>query len=265
MTAVRGPTAPVRAGVSCPICEGSSEAIDVVDLAKSCEERRGTFLPLTGVPIYYHRCEHCGFTHAPDLAGWTKEEFTRYIYNDDYVKVDPDYVDLRPRANAAQLTRLFGDEKRGLRHLDYGGGSGLLSTLLRNDGWNSVSYDPFVDRGVRVANLGRFDFITAFEVFEHVPDVHELMAHLSSLLREKGLVLFSTLLSDGHIAAGRRLDWWYASPRNGHVSLYSSDSLKKLGAAHGFDLVTFREDIHAFWTRPPSWAALLLNGYGRAA
>jgi hypothetical protein len=33
--------------------------------------------------------------------------------------------------------------------------------------------------------------------------------------------MFSTLLSDGNIKLGQKLTWWYASPRNGHISLFS--------------------------------------------
>jgi hypothetical protein len=39
-------------------------------------------------------------------------------------------------------------------------------------------------------------------------------------------VLFSTLLSDGEIVRGRPLRWWYAAPRNGHISLFSAQSLR---------------------------------------
>ena len=78
----------------------------------------------------------------------------------------------------ADLTKLegFGDWGKELRHLDYGGGRGLLSDLLREKGWRSESYDPFVDRSVSLQDLGPFDLVTAYEVFEHVPDVRRLVA-----------------------------------------------------------------------------------------
>jgi hypothetical protein len=46
--------------------------------------------------------------------------------------------------------------------MDYGGGHGILGDHLRDAGWDSTSYDPFVDRNVAFDRLGRFDLIAAF-------------------------------------------------------------------------------------------------------
>jgi hypothetical protein len=78
---------------------------------------------------------------------------------------------------------------------------------------------------------------------------------LSSLVEDDGMVLFSTLLSDGILARNQRVQWWYASPRNGHISLFSRRSLALLGKKEGFDLVSLSPNVHAFWRKMPSWAA----------
>jgi len=244
----------------CPVCGGASALLDVVDFNKSCEELRGVFLPLSGAPIYYALCPGCGFCHAPEIAAWPLEEFERWIYNDDYAAIDPDYLQARPTNNAASLVAMFGDRAPPVRHLDYGGGSGLMSRLLAESGWRSASYDPFVDRALQVGELGRFDLITAFEVFEHVPDARRLMDDLRSLLAPGGIILFSTLLSDGHIQPKQRLTWWYASPRNGHISLYSQESLATLAAHGGLRYARFSEVFHAFLDTVPPWAAHLFGG-----
>jgi SAM-dependent methyltransferase len=232
----------------------------VVDFNKSCEEARDKFLPLAGVPIYYYLCEKCGFCLAPQFADWKLEDFECKIYNQDYVQIDPDYIDSRPRANAGSLIKLLGEQALPIRHLDYGGGSGLLSDILRRSGWQSSSYDPFVDRDVRLESLGKFDLITAYEVFEHVPDVKQLLSNLSSLLAQDGVVLFSTMLSDGNIAPRQRLDWWYASPRNGHISLFSNASLALLASKHAFKFGSFSTGFHVFWRNVPPWAKHFLAG-----
>ncbi len=148
---------------------------------------------------------------------WSIEEFSTRIYNDDYKLVDPDYLEVRPHANAQMLAGKFANQALIIRHLDYGGGNGVLSSELFAAGWDSTSYDPFVDGPLR-ADMGRFNLVTSFEVFEHVPEVNRLISTLSSLVDDDGMVLFSTLLSDG-ICRNQRLQWWYASPRNGHISL----------------------------------------------
>ena len=232
----------------------ATSLLDVVDLNKSCEEQRGRFLPIAGIPIYYALCDHCGFCFAPEMQQWTMEEFSTRIYNDDYVLVDPDYLGARPHSYALMLTEMFAKNVLDIRHLDYGGGNGDLSNELFAAGWNSMSYDPFVDGPLR-GDLGRFDLVTCFEVFEHVPDVNQLISTLSSVVKEDGMVLFSTFVSDGKIARNQRLQWWYASPRNGHISLFSRTSLGLLGEKAGFKLVSCSANLHAYWREMPPWAA----------
>lgn len=239
----------------CPICTGTCQPLDVVDFNKSCEEVNGKFLPLSGVPVYYFLCRQCGFCFAPEFQTWTKEDFERKIYNDDYVLVDPEYLEARPSSCAQNLMAMFGDKALGIRHLDYGGGRGLLSGVLRDAGWDSTSYDPFVDRDVNPGDLGTYDLITAYEVFEHVPDVRRLASTLSSLMVGDGIVLFTTALSDGNIGPNKRINWWYASPRNGHISLFSSRSLSILAALEGLRFNSSTTSFHVFWRTIPPWAA----------
>ncbi|MCK9382478.1 MAG: class I SAM-dependent methyltransferase [Sulfuritalea sp.] len=243
----------------CPVCEGACSFLDVVDFNKSCEEVRGKFLDLTGVPIYYAYCSNCSFCFAPEIAAWTLEEFEERIYNEEYILVDPDYVAIRPEANAAGLISMFGERAISIKHLDYGGGSGVLADVLKKSGWQSVSYDPFVDRNVSVDQLGKFDLITAFEVFEHVPDVQQLMSNLRSLLAPDGVILFSTLLSDANIHVNQRISWWYASPRNGHISLFSRNSLTNLAEQSGFNFGSFSEGSHIFCKEVPAWASHIIR------
>ena len=238
----------------CAICGARGVLLDVVDLNKSCEGARGKFLELAGIPVYYAMCRACGFCWCPELHDWPLTKFEEYIYNDDYVLVDPDYLETRPKANAGMLRSTFPNLPSDVRHLDYGGGNGLLSKLLRESNWDSRSYDPFVDKTVRLEELGKFDFITAFEVFEHVPNVQRLLSDLNALLSNDGLLLFSTLLSDGNIQPNQRLSWWYASPRNGHISLFSRNALFRLGQSGNFKFGSFSAGLHVFFRAIPTWA-----------
>src|SRR5882672_8116957 len=155
----------------CPTCDSECTLLDSVDLNKNCGELHGKSLPAAGVAVSYWVCGVCGFCFAPELCAWTPEQFRERIYNDGYAEIDPDYRDFRPRTHAKMLAEAFHGRTTGVRHLDYGGGNGLLSRLLGEVGWDSVSYDPFAEPGRKLADLGQFDLVTAFEVFEHVPDV----------------------------------------------------------------------------------------------
>ena len=250
-------TTDFRASVACTVCGAAAAAFDVVDFNKSCEEVRHKYLPLSGEAIYYHRCPQCGFCFAPTMCDWPKQRFAEKIYNDGYADVDPDYLAIRPQANAAFLLSSFARFGRR-RHLDYGGGNGLLSRTLREAGWQSQSYDPFVDDETELQALGSFDLISAFEVFEHVPDIHAVLSEVLPLLRDEAALIFSTTMSDGAIVPGRRLDWWYAAPRNGHVALHSRASLQTLAADYGLRLVSLSTWLHLFLQPSvPEWAVPL--------
>lgn len=249
----------LRTNQVCPICKTTALYLDSVDFNKSCEEARGKFLPLSGILVHYYLCDQCGFCFAPELASWTLDDFSEKIYNEGYEGVDPDYKLARPHSNATMVQEFFARGKNDIRHLDYGGGSGLLSEVLRNQGWNSQSYDPFVNTDMSVNNLGQFDLVTAFEVFEHVPDIDTLLQELSQLCKNDGLILFSTFLSDGYINRDSKLTWWYASPRNGHISLFSAKSLAMRLNQDGFHLVSFDANFHMAFRQLPNWAKHLVK------
>lgn len=244
--------------ILCPVCGGISPLLETVDFNKTCMEIFGIYFDKSGFPVDYLWCEDCGFCFAPDLHKWALADFESYIYNAEYSKIDPDYIDVRPTNNAWHVIKLFcgGDGK--IDHLDFGGGAGLLSKKLAEAGWSSISYDPFVNKNISVSQLGTFDLITAFEVFEHVPDVNKLMNDLAILLRQEGVILFSTLISDNYISNEKKLGWWYAAPRNGHISLFSQQSLAILAAKNNLFFASFSESHHLFWKGKPSWAVHLL-------
>jgi SAM-dependent methyltransferase len=251
--AARWPDADARPA-ECKICRAPSPLFGVVDFHKSCMEAKGLRLSLSGVPVYYRRCGQCGFAFTDAFDGWTPEEFERRIYNRDYLLVDPDYVEMRPAANARMVAESFPDAKTSIRILDYGGGSGLLAERLRETGFSAATYDPFST--FDEVPEERFDLITCFEVMEHVPQPRETVAAMASLLKEGGVILFSTLVQPAEFEQ-LGLSWWYAAPRNGHVSLYTTAALARLFKAHGMKVGSFSEVLHIAYARVPAFAAHL--------
>ncbi|WP_423201827.1 methyltransferase domain-containing protein [Edaphobacter modestus] len=53
------------------------------------------------------------------------------------------------------------------------------------------------------------------------------------------------------------LNWWYASPRNGHVSLYTTPSLAHLFKHHGMKVASFSERLHIAYAQVPTFASHL--------
>lgn len=121
-----------------------------------------------------------------------------------------------------------------------------------------MSYDPFPRNDSDMNTFGQFNLITAFEVFEHVPDPQVLMNNLDKLLQSgESLVFFSTAISDGHINAHERLNWWYVAPRNGHIGIFSTKSLQALATRYHFTYKPMGRSFHVFYRNFPQWAAPL--------
>jgi 2-polyprenyl-6-hydroxyphenyl methylase/3-demethylubiquinone-9 3-methyltransferase len=206
----------------CKCCAAEASLYGVVDFHKNCEMIRRKVLDLSGIPIYYYCCPNCRFIFTTAFDHFTKEDFDRSIYNEEYLLVDPDYQQRRPRGNADFLCGLFAGP-RPKRILDYGAGNGLLAELLRAGGFSQVdAYDPFIPRHSAIPPH-RYDCVVSFEVAEHSTDPVRTFAEMSELLIDPGLILFTTLLQPADIDQ-QGLNWWYASPRNGHVSLFSRAS-----------------------------------------
>lgn len=229
----------------------------MLDFNRCCEASRSAALPDSRLKVEYVFCEHCGFCFAPMFLSWQAQDYAEKIYNEDYPIVDPDYLAARPHANAVLLTELFGAQRGMIRHLDYGGGNGKLGELLKDAGWDSTAFDPY--GSANDVLCGKYNLITVFEVFEHVTQINELLDQLSGLLDDPGMIFFSTLASDEHVAPGRPLDWWYAAPRNGHVSLFSRKSLELLGFSAGLHYCGFSQNLHAYWRFLPVWTAHLFD------
>ena len=236
----------------CKCCGAPAFLYGVVDFHKNCEIYRRKVLDLSGIPIYYHRCTVCQFIFTTVFDHFTKEDFRRYIYNQEYLLVDPDYPEARPRTNAAFLSSLF-SVVRPHRILDYGGGNGTLAELLCTAGFTQVNtYDPFVPHHADKP-AGRFDCVVSFEVLEHSTDPARSFADMNDSLTDTGLILFSTLLQPADIDR-QGLNWWYAGPRNGHVSLYSRASLAKVVRRFGLKLRSFNESMHVLYREIPEFA-----------
>ncbi len=242
----------------CKICAKDAPLYGVVDFNKSCEELRGLRLPLAGIPVYYRRCQSCGFLFTDAFDDWSHADFKAHVYNDDYIKVDPDYMEARPRGSAGLVQKLFGAHKANRRVLDYGGGNDVLCKELRAAGFPvAMTYDPFVPEHAQQPE-GKFDLITCFETLEHMPDPLAGISAIVAKLTEPGLVLFSTLLQPQDFDK-LGLQWWYVGPRNGHVSMFGRRALVQAWERHGCRVRSFNDNMHIAFRTLPEFAKHLVK------
>lgn len=228
--------------MTCPICKSSNARAETIPFDKSCETDSDS-----GDPVEYLTCVDCGYAWAPELCAKPASWFAEHIYNADYGKFDPEYDGTRAARQAQNIKFAYSFARARIRHLDFGSGEGLLTAKLKQAGFDSTSYDPFVHLE---APAGKFNLITCFEVFEHAPDPQRLFRHLASYLDDTGILIASTQL----VSAGSLRHWWYASPRNGHISLFSAKSLCILATQHGLQARVNSEGTHSFFRQIPEWA-----------
>ncbi|MDP9039967.1 MAG: class I SAM-dependent methyltransferase [Acidobacteriota bacterium] len=229
---------------ACKVCGGQADLFDIVDFNKSCHRTQYP-LGLSGVPVSYRMCHECRFVFTDFFEGFTADEWKRYVYNKDYETVDPDYLSVRPALNARDIGTLLHGRKSSVIGLDYGGGNGMTMSLLRQDGWAFDTYDPFGQTDMSQERVGRYNFCSAVEVFEHLPDpIGSMREIVEKASPDRLIILIGTQTLDGNVSDETRLSWWYAAPRNGHVSLYSKKSLQTAGALFGLEYSCFRGYPH---------------------
>ena len=234
---------------SCKICTGTADLFGVVDFSKNCREPQQYYLSLSGIPIYYYRCTSCGLLFSRHFDDWNIDDFSKYIYNENYQFVDPDYQTVRPDNNFCTVKQLTG-MRRDLRLLDYGGGNGRLTDLLVADGNCAHSYDP-ISRVSTVPATMKFDLITVIEVIEHCARPQETAQAIVDYLADDGVVFFTTLLLDK--LAIRDVSHWYIAPRNGHITIYSRQALATLFGDVGYSVLHFDNNFHLAYKKLPSW------------
>jgi hypothetical protein len=237
----------------------------MVDFYKSCQT---TLYPLglSGIPVIYRKCGECGFIFTDFFDDFTHEQWRCHVYNDEYyARLDPDYLNVRPRQTARDFVAFLAGRKKSTIGLDYGGGNGRTAALMRENGWIFDSFDPFDFTDVSQERIGRYNYCSAIEVFEHTPEpVATLRAILAMASADRLIIYFNTGVHDFKVTPENRLTWKYVAPRNGHISIYSSKSLQLLGAGFGLTFSSLRSGSHAhLFTRGISKSSarfLLLRG-----
>ncbi|MBD3636690.1 MAG: class I SAM-dependent methyltransferase [Crocinitomicaceae bacterium] len=176
--------------------------------------------------VVYYQCSNCDFIQTEEPY-WLEEAYDNPIGVADIGMVSRNIylADLL----APKIKKYFSSKGK---FLDYGGGYGLFVRMMRDKGLDFYRQDSYCEnlfaKSFDLKDLEpgtQFELLTAFEVFEHLPDPIEEVNKMFELSND---ILFSTDLQPD--MAFRSIDdWWYFSPEAGqHVSLYSLNSLQHL-------------------------------------
>jgi hypothetical protein len=216
----------------CPICDGHTEHF-------------GNATVLMKYSAEYSLCQSCGFLFANSPV-WLNEAYSSAITGSDVGLVERNLWFAKVAGSIVKI--LFNVNGR---FLDYGGGTGLFTRLMRDAGFDWYWYDPccrniFAEGfEVEISDGGRFELQTAAELFEHLTDPVQTMSTLCEL--SPNLLFTTRLLPD----PPPQLDeWWYYGLEHGqHVSFYTSTSLRMLGEKFGLRLTSNGDNLHLFCKR----------------
>lgn len=218
----------------CKICDSQTYVYGVADFNKSCNDT--SELDYIGYPIHYFKCLNCGLIFTDEFNLWTHEDFANHIYNDDYIKVDPEYVDVRPNFTATWLSPML---DKSLSVLDYGSGNGKTAKLLVQQGFNVKTWDEYSNPNDKPNEL--FDIIVAIEVLEHTTYPFTTLDTIVQYMKPNSKFIFTTMTNDN---LKHREMHWYISPRNGHVTIHSKKSLELLFAKYGMVINHNNDNLH---------------------
>ena len=192
--------------------------------------------------VKYFRCSHCGFLFTEDPA-WLNAAEVKSVSRFDTGILERNLLVTKI---ITVLIRYFFD--RHGRFLDYGGGYGVFTRLMRDNGFNFFWHDPFSEnlfaRGFEYlpTGPGKFELVTAIEVFEHLPAPRDLMDYcFSEPLTDS---LFFTTLLYGQ-SPPKHDEWWYYSKETGqHISFYNEQTLEYIASCYQANIYSNANFFH---------------------
>jgi hypothetical protein len=220
---------------ACKVCGGASLLFDTAKV-------------LGKYDVQYFRCGKCGFIQT-EPAYWLEEAYSSAIAPQDVGIMQRNLEN--STVTAALLNLLFPNVTSAV---DFGAGHGIFVRMMRDRGfnfyWSDLHARNEYARGFESQAGATYDFLSAFEVLEHLTDP---LADLSKLMELSENVLVSTYLVPD--PAPKTSGWWYYVPSTGqHVSFYTKESLQVIAAHFGRHFLSF--GIFHLFTKQPRNAHL---------
>lgn len=220
-------------------------------------EHRFTTSVLCRYTAAFDLCPDCEFLQARDPV-WLAE-----AYSSPISRLDTGLVG-RNLAVASRLANVleFGLQEQGAGHyLDYGGGYGLLTRLMRDRGFDFHWADRYAEnlfaKGFEYQPaIGPCRAVTAIEVLEHSTKPVELVSE-AMRTGDSNVLLASTELFDAPPPDPGA--WWYYAFETGqHISFFTKNTLAALARRLGLKVAGL-DGFHVFYrgelVGPSRWTA----------
>lgn len=193
--------------------------------------------------VKYYRCADTGFIQTEEPY-WLDEAYSSAITKLDVGLL---YRNLLLRDRVSKV--LIADFDKTAVFLDYAGGYGVFTRLMRDNGFNFYNTDKFCQNLFAeyfdLSDLPAatdFELVTAFEVFEHLTNP---IAEIKEMLKFSDNLLFSTELQPDNLQTVD--DWPYFATETGqHIAFYKQESLKVIADQLGYHFYTDGSFLHLF-------------------
>ena len=206
----------------------------------------------------YYKCSDCGSIQI-DNPNWLNEAYLEPIPLADSGLVFRSFNVSRLIALVLWLERKWGQPA-----LDWGGGYGLLTRILRDLGFDFYNYDFYVD-GIlspefnlttRELDNFRFDILCSIEVFEHLT---KPLDTFSVMTQNSNLLIIGTQLIPRQIVKPSNRDWPYFQPTTGqHITFASQKGIRKFANKLGFVYQISIDSLHIFSKSKFRWRTRII-------
>ena len=188
----------------------------------------------------YYRCPKCLFLQVKN-PHWLAEAYESPINASDTGLLARN-INL---SEIAAILLYFYFDKNG-KFVDFAGGYGAFTRLMRDIGFDFYWRDPFCQnifaKGFEYQERGteKIELLTAFECLEHFENP---LNEIEKMLKISKNILFSTLLAPEDAFPPN--DWFYYGFKHGqHISFFSRKTLQRIADKNNLHFYTNGKNLH---------------------
>lgn len=214
----------------CKICDNSTQNIFSAKILNKHE-------------AMYFLCSNCGFLQVENPY-WLEEAYSQPINI-----TDTGIIDRNCHLSKLTSTMLYYFFDRNGKYLDYAGGYGIFTRLMRDKGfdfsWSDLYTTNLFARGFEYKDTDNIELITSFESFEHfVYPIEEI----EKMLKISQSVLFTTELLPTPLP--KPGDWYYYGLEHGqHISFYTYKTLQYIADKYNLNFYSNHHYFHLLTTK----------------